>query len=58
MSRYCPIVGHKVTYQFCDDCEKKYCKIVPRSGTEETTKTADNETRENLKTVNEYSRND
>ena len=26
MSRYCPIVGQKVTYQFCEDCDEKICK--------------------------------
>ena len=25
MSKYCPIVKHKVTYQFCDDCDEKEC---------------------------------
>ena len=26
MAVYCPIVEHKVTYQFCQDCEDKKCK--------------------------------
>lgn len=26
MSRYCPIVDHKVTYQFCEDCEDHKCR--------------------------------
>lgn len=26
MSRYCPIVDHKVTYQFCEDCEDYKCR--------------------------------
>lgn len=25
MSRYCPIVNHNVTYQFCEDCEDRQC---------------------------------
>lgn len=25
MSRYCPIVDHNVTYQFCEDCEDRQC---------------------------------
>ena len=25
MSRYCVIVDKKVTYQFCEDCDDKYC---------------------------------
>lgn len=24
-SKYCPIVDHKVTYMFCEDCEEKIC---------------------------------
>ena len=26
MSRYCPIVDHKVTYQFCEDCDDHKCE--------------------------------
>ena len=26
MSRYCPIVDHRVTYQFCEDCDDHKCK--------------------------------
>lgn len=26
MSRYCPIVDHRVTYQFCDDCDDHKCR--------------------------------
>ena len=26
MSRYCPIMEQKVTYQFCEDCDEKICK--------------------------------
>ncbi len=26
MSRFCPIVNKKITYQFCEDCEDKPCK--------------------------------
>ena len=26
MSRYCPIVGQKMTYQFCEDCDEKICR--------------------------------
>ena len=26
MSKYCPIVNNKVTYQFCEDCETKECR--------------------------------
>jgi len=25
MSKYCPIVDHKVTYMFCEDCDDKVC---------------------------------
>ena len=26
MSRYCPIMDQKVTYQFCEDCDEKICR--------------------------------
>lgn len=26
MSRYCPIVDHRVTYQFCEDCDDHKCR--------------------------------
>lgn len=29
MSKYCPIVDHFVTYQFCQECERKLCSIKP-----------------------------
>ena len=25
MSKYCPIVDSKVTYQFCEDCDDRLC---------------------------------
>ena len=31
MAKYCPIVGEKVIYQFCEDCEEKLCKSVART---------------------------
>lgn len=26
MSKFCPIVNRKVTYQFCQDCDDKICR--------------------------------
>ena len=26
MSKYCPIVERKITYQFCQDCDDRVCE--------------------------------
>ena len=31
MAKYCPIVGEKVIYQFCEDCEEKLCNSIART---------------------------
>lgn len=38
MSKYCPIVDHKVTYQFCQECEKRICSTKPNKAVTPTVK--------------------
>ena len=36
MSKYCPIVDHKVTYLFCAECEDRKCKSKENKESKET----------------------